>query len=296
MIPTSIITDAYNEIVTWRKNVFLVPYGKIGREFIDQVTLHINEWNSSSNNQHISLKAAFVLLAVALQKPSPKSKTKDHQEVLSKRLTLWKEGEISKLVGEGRILQRRIGKLRTSDPPEKSKVFAKLVLEGQINSALSFLSETSTGGVLELTDDVMAQLKEKHPNPQPTTSLPDIQDLLEPLENAISKVLIPAITEHRSSQLHRDILALPVHLGGLGMTNPCLEANFEQSSSVKVTTPLVQQIVAQSHQMPDDSLVKPLQQAVRSERAKALQDRVVHIREVAPQKVQRALDLAAEKR
>ena len=39
VIPTSIITDAYNEIVTWRKNVFLVPYGKTGREFIDQVTL-----------------------------------------------------------------------------------------------------------------------------------------------------------------------------------------------------------------------------------------------------------------
>ena len=125
-------------------------------------------WNSSSDNQHISLKTAFILLAVALQKPSPKPKTKDHQEVLSKRLTLWMEGEISKLVREGRILQGRVGKLRTSDPPEKSKVFAKLVLEGEINSALRFLSETSTGGMLELTDDVMAQLKEKHPNPQPT--------------------------------------------------------------------------------------------------------------------------------
>ena len=44
-------------------------------------------------------------------------------------------------------------------------------------------------------------------------TLPDIQDLLDPLENAISKVLIPAITEHRSSQLDRDILALPVRLG-----------------------------------------------------------------------------------
>ena len=126
-------------------------------------------------------------------------------------------------------------------------------------------------------------------------TLPNIQDLLEPLENAISKILIPAITEHICSRLDRDILALPVRLGGLGMTNPCLEAQLEQSSSVKVTTPLVRQIVAQSHQMPDDSLVKPLQQAVRSERAKALQDRAAHIREVAPQKVQRTLDLAAEK-
>ena len=123
-------------------------------------------------------------------------------------------------------------------------------------------------------------------------TLPDIQDLLKPLENAISKMLIPAITEHMCSRLDRDILALPVRLG---MTKPCLEAHLEQSASVKVTIPVVRQIVAQSHQMPDDSLVKPLQQALRSERAKALQDRAAHIREVAPQKVQRTLDLAAEK-
>ena len=79
------------------------------------------------------------------------------------------------------------------------------------------------------------------------------------------------------------------------MTNPYLEANFEQSSSDKVTTPLVPQIVAYSHQMPDDFFLKPLQQAMRSERTTALQDRAVHIREITPQKVQRAHDLAAEK-
>ena len=127
-------------------------------------------------------------------------------------------------------------------------------------------------------------------------TFPDIQELLEPLENAISKVLIPAITEHRCTRLDRDILALPVCLGGLGMTNPCLDANIEQSSSVKVIIPLVQQLVPRSHQMPDDSLVKPLQQAMRSERATVLQDRTEHIRGVGPQKVQRALDFAAEKR
>ena len=97
------------------------------------------------------------------------------------------------------------------------------------------------------------------------------------------------------SRLDRDILALPVHLGGLGMTNPCLEADLEQSSSVKVTAPLVRQIVTQSHQMPDDSFAKPLQQTVRSERANVLQDRAVHIREVAAQQVQQARDLVAEK-
>ena len=141
--------------------MFLVPYGKIGRDFIDQVTSHINDWNNSSDNCHVSLKAAFVLLAVGLQKPGPKSKAKDHQDALAKRLILWREGEC-------RIIQRRIGKLKGSASPDKTKVFAKLVLEGQINAALRFVSESSSGGVLPLTDDVMTQLKEKHPNPQPT--------------------------------------------------------------------------------------------------------------------------------
>ena len=132
-IPTSIITDAYNEISTWRKNVFLVPFGKVGRDFIDQITSHINDWNSGSDNQHICLKAAFVLLALGLQNPNAKSRAKDHQDVLSKRLTHWRQGEINKLLREGRIIQGRIGKLKASDPPDRSKVFAKLVLEGQIN-------------------------------------------------------------------------------------------------------------------------------------------------------------------
>ena len=86
-------------------------------------------------------------------------------------------------------------------------------------------------------------------------------------------VFISPITEHRSSRLDKDLPVLLVPLGELGMTNPCLKANFEQSSPVKVTTPLVRQIVAGSHQIPNDSFVKLLQQRVKSERAKALNSR-----------------------
>ena len=78
VLSSSTIINAYNEIVRWKKNAFLVPYGKIGRDFIDQVTSHINDWNKSSDNFHMSLKATFVLLAAGLQKPGPKSKAKDH--------------------------------------------------------------------------------------------------------------------------------------------------------------------------------------------------------------------------
>ena len=42
----STIDNAYNEISKWPKNTFLVPYGKVAREFIDKMTEHINDWNN----------------------------------------------------------------------------------------------------------------------------------------------------------------------------------------------------------------------------------------------------------
>ena len=39
-------------------------------------------------------------------------------------------------------------------------------MSGQINSTLRYLSENDGGGVLPVTDDVMAQLRDKHPCPQ----------------------------------------------------------------------------------------------------------------------------------
>ena len=170
-LTTATIDDAYNEVTTWRKNTFLVPYGKTGRDFIDQLTKHIDDWNNRSPMQFLALKAVTVLLAVALQKPGQRSKAKEHQECLEKRLTLWRNGEIESLLREGRMIQRRLSKFNKNDPSKsnkndptnKARIFAKLVMEGQINSALRYLSEDGSGGVLPLTDDAMRQLKEKHP-------------------------------------------------------------------------------------------------------------------------------------
>ena len=77
--------------------------------------------------------------------------------------------------------------------------------------------------------------------------------------------------------------------------DPSLEARREYASSVKVTKPLVEQIVPQSHQLLEDSLTKLSQQEVRNERLKELQHRAERFKETAPRKTQRALDLVAEK-
>ena len=39
-------------------------------------------------------------------------------------------------------------------------------MEGEINSAMRFLNDDISGGVLPLTDDVMLQLRERHPEAQ----------------------------------------------------------------------------------------------------------------------------------
>jgi hypothetical protein len=65
---------------------------------------------------------------------------------------------------------------------------------------------------------------------------------LQPLEEAITKFLLPALVDHKCSPLEREILALPVKKGGIGVTNPCNEATLEYSVSRKVTTLLVEQI------------------------------------------------------
>ena len=162
-ITTATIDDAYNEVTKWRKNTFLIPYGKTGRDFIDQLKKLIDDWNNRSPMQHLALKAAIVLLATALQKPCQRSKAKKHQECLEKR---WRNGEIESLLREGRMIQRRLLRSNKNDPPNKARIFAKLVMEGQINSALRYLSKDDSGGVLPLTDDVVRQLRETHPDAQ----------------------------------------------------------------------------------------------------------------------------------
>ena len=122
IVNVSTIENAYDEISKWCKNTFLVPFGKTGKEFIDTLKEVINKWNNGSEMEFIALKVAIVFLALCLQKPGPKSKSKDHQDCLAKRLVLWEKGEVD-ILREGRMIQRRLGNSRrATDPPNRAKI------------------------------------------------------------------------------------------------------------------------------------------------------------------------------
>ena len=94
------------------------------------------------------------------------SKAKNHHECLCKRLNRWNGREIDSLLREGRTIQRRLTSSHRKNEPDSARVFANLVMSGQINSALQYLRGENGGGVLPLTDDIMKQLREKHPGAQ----------------------------------------------------------------------------------------------------------------------------------
>ena len=125
-----------------------------------------------------------------LQKPHPKSKTKEHTRCLERRLHVWSAGNFEELIKEGKTIQQHLPqrRMQTSDQNQRlAKTFASLMLRGKVRAALRLLSENSSAGVLNLDQEIDGKpvrdiLKEKHPPAQtacPTTLPSPFGDTME---------------------------------------------------------------------------------------------------------------------
>jgi len=84
-------------------------------------------------------------------------------------------------------------------------------------------------------------------------TIPNIEDLFQPLEECIRHTFIPAVTCHLlPGDLERDLLALPTRIGGMGIINPVRMCAFEFNASNKVTMPLQSLLMSQSSTFPSD--------------------------------------------
>lgn len=101
--------------------------------------------------------------------------------------------------------------------------------------------------------------------------VPDIQHLLQPIEDAIRTYVLPHLTPQE-----RRLIALPARLGGLGITNPVEQSQAEHEASLQVTAPLIDAILhgyleysyqIQSDQMTAKSNVKSSRKLLARERA-----------------------------
>ena len=86
-------------------------------------------------------------------------------------------------------------------------------------------------------------------------AIPDISDLLQPLEEAIQQHLIPALTGRPPcSREERDLLALPVCLRSMGIINPVSSSQRIFEASLRLTSPLVAIIATQDQDQSVDIL------------------------------------------
>ena len=108
---TSTITRSYELIVHWKPNVFLVPSGRQGKRFVDELTRLFNAFHTDSSLQPVAIEAAMLLPALMLQKPIGKLKTRELVQILKRRLDQWDSGDIPGLLEEGKLIQNRIERI-----------------------------------------------------------------------------------------------------------------------------------------------------------------------------------------
>ena len=78
------------------------------------------------------MQTFMILPTIMLQKPSARSKAKDHSRALERRLNLWKNGELELLMKEIRHIQKSFKASRkTRSPEDVARSFSKLVMEGK---------------------------------------------------------------------------------------------------------------------------------------------------------------------
>ena len=56
------ITSAYNEIIKWRKNIFILPRGNAGTEFLKEQTRLLNEMTNDTKWSRVALTLQFIFV------------------------------------------------------------------------------------------------------------------------------------------------------------------------------------------------------------------------------------------
>ena len=78
---------------------------------------------------------------------------------------MWKEGKIEEIFREGRDIQKRMMNTKYRSKEDTARIFAKLMFQGKVNAAINFLSEDQVQGILPIDEEVIMELKAKHPPP-----------------------------------------------------------------------------------------------------------------------------------
>ena len=226
------VSTAYDEIVHWRHNLFLVPYG---RDFVHELAKLSLSYGEAG-------AVAMLMCALLLQKPHSQSSSRDLSNCLQRRLSLWNQGDIDALLIEGRTIQHRLltrfGSRQNSDNHHSNRHFVECMLYGNVRSALNLLTSEQSGVPLQLNSPVspdnpswlvLDELKKKHPVGRPAS--PEVL-LFPPAQASSSHPIIFYVLEGSaicSAALRTGVAAGPSGLDAHGWRRLC--TSFHRASN-----------------------------------------------------------------
>lgn len=159
------VDSIYKKILDWKKNIFLLPRGKSGSDFLKELTRLLNLFNNRSKWQRLALPLLHIFIPIMLQKPSKKSKPKNNAKFLQGRLDYWAKGDFKSLMNEMNEIQKRIKKVNLKNKENDEKAFVRFMMFGKIKEAARFIkSNDNINGVHCLNENIMGILEQKHPN------------------------------------------------------------------------------------------------------------------------------------
>ena len=179
-----LINRCYSIAVHWIPNLFKLPSGKQGKSFIKELTRLFRLYSEESAMECIALKATFLFPLLVLQKPHRRSKNKEHNIALERRLNSWLDGSFVILLNEGKTIQKQFknARHRTAKKPDFLRQFSNYMFDGKVKAALRILNENGSrvGQPLSLSSPLSASdpsqgivrdaLIKKHPDPGPVSS------------------------------------------------------------------------------------------------------------------------------
>ena len=149
-------------------------------------TKMLDRFASGTVFEPFALTLASIMFPLILQKPSINSKTRDHVRYLEKRLVLWKSGKLRDLLDEGRAIQKRFSRKKKPHHMKQEQRFITLMEQGKVSAALRCIGSQQTG-LLDISPEVLQDLKSKHPEPREANSDTLIQG---PLPRKIAEEVI----------------------------------------------------------------------------------------------------------
>ena len=129
-------------------------------------------------------------------------------------------------------------------------------------------------------------------------TIANIEELVQPLEDAIRYHLIPILTGRAPpSDLERDLFALPCRLGGIGIANPSKGASSEYLASLQVTKPLSDLILQQNPVYSFETLEAQLvaKSDIQRSKRQVKMANASHLKTSLPAPLQHSMSLAQEK-